>query len=427
MHDIRRLREHSADVKQALARKGFDADVESALTLDFRWRELTKRGDDLKAELNRASKAIGEAKKQGRDAQSEMEDSRRIREEATNLEDEKRALKEQLDTLLLSWPAEPATEAPDGLTAAQNVLVRESGAATEPGFTPKDHLTIAESLHILDMPAGAKVTGSGWPLYVGMGASLERALINYMLDTHTRSNGYRELFVPFAVNRDAVTGTGQLPKLADDMYLIERDDLYLIPTAEVPITNIHREQILSEEELPKRYVAYSACFRREAGAYGADTRGLLRLHQFNKVELVQIVRPEASETVHHQILNHATSILDQLNIRYRVIELCAGDMSFAAAKCYDIEVWSPALKSWLEASSVSNFRDFQARRMNLRYRSSETGKPAFPHTLNGSGLATSRLMVALIEANQTENDSIVVPEVLRPYLGGMEVIEGVDP
>lgn len=426
MHDIRRLRDHSDELRDALKRKGFDADIDKALDLDRRWREATKAGDDLKAELNKASRAIGEAKKAGRDAADEMEAARLLREKGAQLEDEKRDLKAELDQLLLSWPAEPSPDAPDGLTAAENVVYREAGPEKSFDFKPLDHLTLSEKLGILDMPRGAKVAGSGWPLYVGLGATLERALINYMLDVHTSRNGYRELFVPFAVNRDSATGTGQLPKLAEDMYYVEKDDLFLIPTAEVPITNIHRGEILEQADLPRRYTAFSACFRREAGAYGAETRGLLRIHQFNKVELVQIVEPDTSADTHQEILNQATGILDALGIRYRVIELCAGDMSFAASKCYDIEVWSPSTETWLEASSVSNFRDFQARRMNLRFRPAEGGKPEYPHTLNGSGLATSRLMVSLLETYQTSDHSVVVPEVLRPYLGGREVITGVD-
>lgn len=424
MHDIRRVREVPEEVKKSIGRKNFPADVDHLLEMDNRWRDLTRSSDDLRAEMNKASKAIGVAKKAGRDAEKEMEASRQLKEKGAQIEEEKRDLRQKMDELLMSWPAEPADDAPEGFTAADNVVYKEAGSLPGYDFSPADHLTLAKNLRLLDMDRGAKVTGSGWPLYTGLGASLERALINFMLDTHSRENGYRELFVPMVVNRDSARGTGQLPKLENDMYHIDQEDFFLIPTSEVPITNMHRDEILDLEELPLRYTAFSSCFRREAGAYGAETRGLLRVHQFNKVELVQIVKPSESAEVHQQILAQATSILDRLNIPYRVIELCAGDMSFAAAKCYDIEVWSPANETWLEASSVSNFRDFQARRMNLRYRPEGGGKPEHPHTLNGSGLATSRLMVSLLECNQTKDGEIVIPEALRPYLGGMERITG---
>ncbi len=424
MHDIKRLRQHADEVKAAIARKGFDADVNSALALDERWRDLTKQGDELKAELNPASKAIGIAKKAGNDAQAEMDKARGIREQAAELDDQKRDLKAELETILLSWPAEPDSIVPDGLTEKENVVVREwSPGEDEPDFELKDHLALAEELGILDMPRGAKVAGGGWPLYVGTGARLERSLINYMLDIQTGEHSYKELAVPFAVNRESVLGTGQLPKLEEDMYLVDKDDLFLIPTSEVPITNLHRGEIVNGDDLPLQYTAYSACFRREAGAYGADTRGLLRVHQFNKVELVQIVKPDTSDTTHEEILSHATTILERLNLRYRILDLCCGELSFAAARCFDIEVWAPGTKSWLEVSSVSNFRDFQARRLNLRFRG-EAKKPELPHTLNGSGLATSRLMVALMETYQTPEGRIRIPADLKSYMGGLDQISG---
>lgn len=425
MHDIRKLRDDAAALKASLLRKGFEADTEKALALDDKWRQLTRKADDLKAELNRASRAIGEAKKAGNSAKTEMEAARQIRENIAKTDDKKHLAKEELDTLLASWPAEPDETAPDGLSDKDNVVVIEANELPELSFEPQDHLTLSENLGILDMPRGAKVTGSGWPMYVGQGATLERALINFMIDTQTRENGYKELFVPFAVNPDSAYGTSQLPKMEDDMYYMEKDDMYLIPTAEVPITNYHRGETLLQSNLPLKYTAYSACFRREAGAYGAETRGLLRIHQFNKVELVQIVEPKNSSAAHKEILSNALSILEKLGITYRVIELCGGDLSFGAAKCFDIEVYSPATENWLEASSVSNFKDFQARRMNLRYKGGEKGgKPEYVHTLNGSGLATSRLMVSLMETYQTENGTIRVPEALQPYMGGLKEIVG---
>ncbi len=424
MHDIRRLREQADLVKANIKRKGFDADTDAALALDKEWRELTTKGDQLKAELNKASKAIGMAKKAGRDAAEEMEAARQVRDNISATDERKKVLEEQIRILLQSWPAEPDTKAPEGLTAEQNIVASESGEKPSFDFNLLDHLELGEKLDILDMPRGSKITGSGFPVYKGHGATLERALIQFMLDTHIREHGYTELFVPFMANRDSVLGTGQLPKLEEDMYYINKDEFYLIPTAEVPITNMHRDDTLRHDELPVKYVAYSPCFRREAGTYGADTRGLLRIHQFNKVELVHIVDPEKSEAAQLEILSHALKILDTLGITWRVLDLCAGDMSFAAARCFDIEVWAPGTGRWLEASSVSNFRDFQARRMNLRVKIPTEKKPVFPHTLNGSGLATSRLMVALMETWQTPENRIRIPKPLQPYMNGLDQIRG---
>lgn len=425
MHDIRRVRRDAEELRLAIGRKGYEADTAAALELDTRWRALVTEGDRLKAELNRASMAIGAAKKAGRDAQEEIEAARRTRERIAEVDEEKRVIQQQLRELLLSWPAEPDPDVPEGLTETENVIFRDSGDLPEFDFPLKDHLELAEALGILDMERGAKITGSAWPLYMGGGAALERALINFMLDLHTREHGYTELFPPFVVNEDSALGTGQLPKLAEDMYRIDREGFYLIPTSEVPVTNMHRGEVLSAKQLPLKYAAYSACFRREAGSYGAETRGLLRVHQFNKVELVQITEPNDSEAAQQEILQQALRVLDLLKLPYRVVELCAGELSFAAAKCFDIEVWAPGTGEWLEASSVSNFRDFQARRMNLRYRPEGGGKPAHPHTLNGSGLATSRLMVALLENYQTPEGRIRVPGVLQPYLGGMDQLREV--
>jgi len=302
------------------------------------------------------------------------------------------------------------------------VEVKRWGELPQFDFEIKDHLELGKRLEILDFERGGKITGSGFPVYKGDGARLERALINFMLDVHNYRNGYTEIFPPFLVNRESMFGTGQLPKLEDDMYLAEKDDLFLIPTAEVPVTNMHRDEILDGDQLPLKYVAYTACFRREAGSYGKETRGFLRVHQFNKVEMVNFVKPEDSYRFHEQLLEEATSLLEMLEIPYRVLLLCSGDLSFAAAKCYDIETWSPAEGKWLEASSVSNFEDFQARRANIRFRREKGAKPEFVHTLNGSGLATSRLMVSILENYQTDEGTVVVPRVLRPYLNGLDVL-----
>ena len=279
----------------------------------------------------------------------------------------------------------------------------------------KDHLDLANDLGILDFRRSSKISGSGFPLYVGDGARLERAFINFMLDFHIERHGYKEIFPPYLVSRDSAFGTGQLPKLEDDMYLDKTDDLFLVPTAEIPVTNIHRDEILPENQLPIKYVAYSACFRREAGSYGKDTRGLSRVHQFNKVEMVRFTTPEVSYLAHEELLNDAEEILQALNLHYRVVSLCSGDLSFAAAKCYDIEIWAPGSQKYFEVSSVSNFEDFQARRTNIRYRRAADGKVSYLHTLNGSGVATPRLMIAFLETYQTDEGTIVIPEILQPY------------
>ncbi|MEJ2052832.1 MAG: serine--tRNA ligase [Calditrichaceae bacterium] len=319
-------------------------------------------------------------------------------------------------------PNMPHSTTPVGSDASENIQVKTWGDIPQFDFKILNHVELGERLNILDFPRGGKVTGSGFPVYKGPGASLERALINYMIDFHLQNHNYTEIFPPFLVNRDSMFGTGQLPKLEEDMYLAEKDDLFLIPTAEVPVTNLHRDEILSADQLPVKYVAYSACFRREAGSYGKDTRGFLRVHQFNKVEMVNFVHPDKSEEVHEIMLREATEILEALHIPYRVLLLCSGDLSFSAAKCYDIETWSPAEEKWLEASSVSNFMDFQARRASIRFRPEKGAKPQFVHTLNGSGLATSRLMVSLLENNQTDEGTVMIPEVLIPYMHGRRIL-----
>ncbi|MFC2170681.1 serine--tRNA ligase [Calditrichota bacterium] len=424
MHDIKRIRNNPEEMKNNINRKGFSADIAAIVDIDKQWRNLTAEVEQHKAELNKASRRIGEAKKAGGNAESEMLAARELRNSIAEMDIETGKLLEQINQLLGTIPAEPDKLAPEGLTAKENIVVREDISQPPLDFEVIDHLTLAEELGILDMARGSKITGTAFPVYAGQGATLERALINYMLDVHINENHYTELFVPFLVNKDSAYGTGQLPKLKDDMYYVENDELFLIPTSEVPITNLYRDEILNQKDIPIRHVAYSACFRREAGAYGSETRGLLRVHQFNKVELVQIVEPEASEEAQQEILKHATFILEQLELPYRVIELCCGELSFAAARCFDIEVWSPATGNWLECSSVSNFRDFQARRMNLRYWANGSNKPVHPHTLNGSALATSRLMVSLIENYQTPERRIRIPIALKPYMNNLDQIKG---
>jgi len=418
MLDIQLLRDDPDKVINGLKRKGVDGDVHAILELDKQWRTLLIRTDTLRHERNTVSKEISQLAKQGRGFADIRERMRQISEEIKKLEDQLRELENSIHDKMLWLPNLPHVTTPDGLSSEGNVEVRRWGENLRSfDFPLKDHLELGKSLDILDFPRGSKIAGSGFPLYKGLGASLERALLNFMLDVQVKERGYREVFPPFLVNRESMIGTGQLPKLANDMYLCEVDDLFLIPTAEVPITNIHRDEILPEDRLPIRYAGFTACFRREAGSYGKETRGFLRVHQFNKVELVKFVRPERSYDELESLVQDAESVLRKLEIPYRVMELCAGDLSFAAAKCYDIEVWAPGEKAWLEASSCSNFEDFQARRMNIRFRGKDKKATDFVHTLNGSGLATSRLMVALLENYQTDEGTVAVPEVLRPYLG----------
>ncbi len=417
MLDLKFIRENADLVKQGIRNKGEAADVDKILELDNRRRDLLQLVEKLKYQRNQASEEVSQRKREGRDATAVIEQTRALGQQIKQLEEELKPVMTELAALLDWVPNLPHKSVPVGKTADENVVVKAWGKIPEFDFEISDHLEICERLDIVDFPRGSKVTGRGFPVYKGAGARLERALINFMLDLHTTEHGYREIFPPYVVNRESMRGTGQLPKLEEDMYLAEKDDLFLIPTAEVPITNLHRDEILHADQLPLKYCAYTACFRREAGSWGKDTRGFLRLHQFNKVELVKFVDPEISYHELESLLRDASRVLELLGVPYRVLELCTGDLSFAAAKCYDIEVWSPAEKRWLEASSCSNFEDFQARRMNIRYRKLANAKPEFLHTLNGSGLATSRLMVALLEIYQNEDGTVTVPEALRSYTG----------
>ncbi len=345
---------------------------------------------------------------------------KQVSDKIKDLDDKEREVSGKFNELLMWVPNMPHESVPVGASEEDNVVNREwtpEGFSFENKIKMLDHLELGKKHNILDFERGAKISGSGFAVYMGKGATLERALINYMLDVHIIDHNYTEVMIPFLVNRDSMVGTGQIPKLEEDMYSIEKDGLYAIPTSEVPITNLHRKEILTEDQLPVNYAAYSACFRREAGSYGKEYKGFLRVHQFNKVEMVKLVKPETSYDELENLVTDAEDILKALNIPYRIITLCTGDLSFGAAKCYDIETWSPAEEKWLEASSCSNFEDFQARRANIRYRKSEDKKVSFVHTLNGSGLATSRLMVSLLENNQTEEGRIKIPEVLQKYTG----------
>jgi len=416
MLDLRFIRENADKVKEAVAAKGDETDIDKILELDKRRRKLLEESDQFKHRRNVVSKEISGLKKNGKDATDLISEMKSVSEKIKNFDSELSGLDTQIHELLLTVPNVPHESVKRGKDAEDNVFIKEWGQKPEFDFEPKDHLELGQKLGLFDFQSGSKITGSGFPLYMGMGATLERALLNFMLDVHIQKHNYKEIFPPFVSNRDSMTGTGQLPKLEEDMYFCEVDDLFLIPTAEVPLTNIHREEIITGSNLPINYTAYSACFRREAGSYGKDTRGFQRLHQFNKVEMVKFVLPETSYGELETLLVNAEEILQLLELHYRVIELCTGDLSFAAAKCYDIEVWSPAEQKYLEVSSCSNFEDYQARRSGIRFRRDKGAKPEFVHTLNGSGVATPRLLIALLETYQTDEGTIMVPEALRPYL-----------
>ncbi len=420
MIDIKLIRENPELVKEKIRAKNEKDTVDEILALDKRRREILKEAEALKAKRNSVSKQIGVLKKEGKDTSEILAEMKRVSEEIKNLDAELRETESKLNELLLWVPNLPHESVPIGKDENDNVEVRRwlpEGETLEKDFELLDHLQLGKKLGILDFDRGAKITGSGFPVYVGKGAALERALINFMLDYHINKHGYTEVFPPFLVNRDSMIGTGQIPKMEEDMYYMEKDDLFIVPTAEVPITNLHRNEILSEDEVPKNYVGYTACFRREAGSYGKESKGFLRVHQFNKVEMVKIVKPEESYDELEKITNDAEDILKELKIPYRVLLLSTGDLSFSAAKCYDIETWAPAENKWLEASSCSNFETFQARRLNLRYRSKEDKKVRYLSTLNGSGLATSRLMVSILENYQTPEGKVIVPKVLQKYTG----------
>jgi len=417
MLDLKFIRENPEQVKKGLKHKGSPEDVDRVLRLDGERRDILQKAEKLKRDRNQFSEQVSQLKKQGKDAGELIEKTRAIGQEIKEIDERLKAIETELAGWLDRFPNLPHESVPVGKDSGENVVIKAWGKIPEFDFEISDHLEIGERLDIFDFPRGGKISGRGFPVYKGMGARLERALINFMLDLHSGEHGYREMFPPFMVNRASMRGTGQLPKLEEDMYQCEDDDLFLIPTAEVPITNLHRDEILEIDQLPLKYCAYSACFRREAGSWGKETRGFLRLHQFNKVEMVKYTLPETSYEELESLLKNACRVLELLGLPYRVVELCTGDLSFAAAKCYDIEIWSPAEKKWLEVSSCSNFEDFQARRMNIRFRRSAASRPEFVHTLNGSGVATPRLLVALLEVNQKEDGSVNVPEVLRKYTG----------
>jgi seryl-tRNA synthetase len=407
-------------VKAALLKRNDKSDVDAILALDAERKRIIGEVEALKAEKNRVSKAVGAAKKAGRDAAAEITAMRETGEKISALDDRLSAVAAELREKMLWLPnlSDPST--PEGKSAADNPVVREWGESAPKDFPLRDHVTLSEALDILDFKRGAKIAGSGFVLYKGAGALLERALINYFLDANVKA-GFTEVFPPFMVNPACAESVGHLPKFRDQMYFVGEDDLFLLPTAELPVTNIFRDEILPHKDLPVYYTAYSACFRREAGSWGKDTRGFLRVHQFNKVEMLKFTTPETSDQELESLTACAEALLKGLGLRYRVVTLCTGDLGFASAKTYDLEVYAEAEKKWLEVSSCSNFTDFQARRANIRFRD-ESGRVRFVHTLNGSGLATSRVLVALLENYQRPDGSVTVPEALRPYMKGLSEI-----
>lgn len=406
-------------MRAALARRqdpSLDPVVDELLALDSDRRALLARVESLKAARNAASDAVARKKKAGESADELLRQLRASSDEVKSLDAEVRNIDERLERLLLRVPNLPHAAVPDG-DATANRVIRTWGEPPTFDFEPRSHWDLGAALGLFDLARGAKLTGSGFPLFTGMGARLVRALAGFMLDLHSREHGYTEVAPPLLVNRASLLGTGQLPKFEDDLYRTSEDDFFLIPTAEVPVTNIHRDEILDAAELPVRLVAFTPCFRREAGAHGKDTRGLIRVHEFDKVELVRLVAADRSDEEHALLTSHAERVLQLLGIPYRVLELAAGDTGFASARTFDLEVWAPGVGTWLEASSASTFTDFQARRANIRYRPAPGARPEFVHTLNASGVAFPRTIIALLENNQQADGSVRVPEVLVPYLG----------
>ena len=417
MLSLTRIRNNPDQIKAGLEAKNESIDLDKILKLDEKHRDKIHQLNEMRAERNRASEAIAEAKRAGKDSDDAIAAMRKGSDAIKDSEKEVSDLGQTLDEQLELIPNIPHDTVPVGQDKTANQVIREWGDPLAVDFDVKSHVEIGLELKLFDLERGSKISGSGFPLLTGLGAKLERVLINFMLELHVQKHGFTEIFPPFLTRAEAPRTCGQLPKFADDMYYIEKDDLYLIPTAEVPVTYIFSDEIMDEDDLPGNYAAYSACFRREAGSYGKGTRGLLRLHQFNKVEMVKFVEPITSYDELESLTSQAEEVLQQLGLHYRVVALSTGDLSFAAAKCYDLEVWAPGEGKWLEVSSCSNYEDFQARRGNIRYRRTADKKVDFVHTLNGSGLATPRLMVALLESYQTPDGKVLLPQVLHEPMG----------
>lgn len=423
MLDIKRIRMDLDNIKAAMKRRGEKAfDLDEVVALDEKRREVLQQVEQMKNRQKTVSKEIPMLKKEGKDTTKIMDEMKELSNRIKDLDNEVKEVEDKMNYLLLRIPNVPHPDVPQGETDDDNVEIRKWGEPRNFDFEIKAHWDIGTDLDILDFEAASKITGSRFTLYKGLGARLERALINFMLDLHIEEHGYTEVLPPFMVNRESLTGTGQLPKFEEDVFKIPQKDYFLIPTAEVPVTNIHRDDILTEENLPVKYVSYTPCFRSEAGAAGRDTRGLIRQHQFNKVELVKFTKPEESYEELEKLTNNAEKVLQLLEIPYRVVKICTGDLGFTAALKYDIEVWMPSYNRYVEISSCSNFEDFQARRANIRYRTSETKKVEFVHTLNGSGLAVGRALAAILENFQQKDGTVVIPEALKRYMGNKDKI-----
>lgn len=422
MLDMKFVRENPELVMDAMRKRNANVNLDEFLELEKKRRELTLQVEALKSQRNAASQEIGKMKKAGENADAQMAEVRALGDKIAEDDKELKDIEARLKEILMTIPNMPAADTPVGSSDADNPVVRTWREPAKFAFEPQAHWDIGEKLNILDVERAGKVSGARFTFYRGLGSRLERSVINFFLDIHTGENGYTEFFPPFIVNKDSMQGTGQLPKFAEDMFKLEGLDYYLIPTAEVPITNLHRDEILSGDNLPLYYTAYSACFRAEAGSAGRDTRGLIRQHQFNKVELVKFTKPEDSWDELEKLTANAEKVLQLLELPYRVVRLCTGDIGFSSAATYDLEVWLPAANCYREISSCSNFLDFQARRANIRFRRDTKSKPEFVHTLNGSGVAVGRTVAAILENYQQADGSVIVPKVLRPYMG-CDVIE----
>lgn len=422
MLDPQLLRNDIEQVAKALTKRGFKLDIVAIETLEEKRKAIQVKTQQLQQQRNTRSKEIGKAKSQGKDAQALLDEVASLGDELKSSEEELNEVQKELNDIIMEIPNIPHESVPEGESEEDNEEVRRWGEPKVFDFTVKDHVDLGESLGLLDFEAAVRIAGTRFSLMQGGIARLHRALIQFMLDTHTRDHGYTELNVPYLVNADSLRGTGQLPKFGEDLFHIEEHDLYLIPTAEVPVTNIARDQILSAETMPRKYVCHTPCFRSEAGSYGKDTRGMIRQHQFEKVELVQMVKAEDSYDALEELTGHAEKILQLLDLPYKVVTLCGGDIGFSATKTYDIEVWLPGQEKYREISSCSNFEAFQARRMKARWRNPDTGKPELIHTLNGSGLAIGRTLVAVLENYQDSEGHIAIPEILKSYMGGLEAI-----
>ena len=423
MLDLKLIRGETEKVKEALGRRKEVVDIDAIIAVDDKRRSLLFEAEGLKAKQNEVTKQIPVMKKEGKDTTAVFAEMKEISEKIKELDAKTREVEDELNRMMLTIPNIPDASVPDGDTDEDNIEIRKFGEPKDFGFEPKAHWDLGKDLGILDSDTAAKITGTRFTVYKDLGARLERAVINYYLDTHTEKNGYTEVFPPFMVHRNSMVGTGQLPKFEEDAFKVANTDYFLVPTAEVPVTNMYREQILDGSQLPIKHVAETACFRAEAGSAGRDTRGLIRQHQFNKVELVKFAKPEESYEELEKLTNDAESVLKGLGLPYRVVQICIGDLGFTAAKKYDIEVWMPSYGRYVEISSCSNFEDFQARRANIKYKDGQGSKAQYVHTLNGSGVAVGRTVAAILENYQNEDGSITVPEALVPYMGGKTVIK----